>query len=176
MKRLSKLLISFLVVSIFSLSSITFAYSALVDGSKLVTKNDTEDKALIKSKGISDELLNQLGSDSDVVASTIRSNNLNDKQVKNIVNGLTNKKFDKGIKKTPVNGMVELNGQKIAVPDITEKYKDRALKTFSTVEEKAIETHTGAHYIVESLVGYNKVTGFAKLPTCYIAPGTTDTR
>lgn len=111
MKKLSKFLITYLVVTLFSFSNISFAYPTFVDGSQLVKpKNVQEDKAIIKSKGISDEFLNQLGSDSDIVANTIRSNNLNNEQARNLVNGLVNKKHDKGIEKTPVNGVVELNG------------------------------------------------------------------
>lgn len=84
---------------------------------------ENEDVQLIKSKGIDDVLINKLGDDADIVADLIQSSNLNETQIKNFITGLTDGKFDKVEKREVKDGQVEVDGQIIAVPDISKNIR-----------------------------------------------------
>lgn len=59
--------------------------------------------------------------------------------------------------------------EKINNNGIADQTKSETESTLSSYE-----THTGAHYVVTSYSGYNKASGWFRLPDVYIAPGSTD--
>lgn len=112
MKRITlSVVISFALL----LSSFSFAFATQLDATKAeeIKAKKEEHIEIVKAKGIKDEWIEKVGDDIDIVAGLIQSADVNETQIMNLINGLTNNKFEKGIKYEVKNDVVSKDGELI---------------------------------------------------------------
>lgn len=180
---MKRVILSAVTSFVLCLSSFSFAFATPQDvkmEAEIKAKKEANVK-IVKSKGIKDEWIEKVGDDIDIVAGLIQTADVNETQIMNLINGLTNTKYDKGTKYEIKDGVVNKDGELIAVPNLKNQWEKINSNNNSDREKSetvsplaSYETYTGAHYVVTSYSGYNKASGWFRLPNVNIASGSTD--